>query len=67
MKFIVGFFVACILWIVIIFLSNLEITRYRVYDCEIARWHPDIPNAVREECRKKYQEEWKNEQPRQTI
>jgi hypothetical protein len=22
------------------------------YDCGMAEWHPDIPNAVKEECRK---------------
>lgn len=24
----------------------------KVYDCGMAEWHPDIPNAVKEECRK---------------
>lgn len=22
----------------------------KVYDCRYARWHPDIPNEVRDEC-----------------
>jgi hypothetical protein len=26
--------------------------RYRVYDCSLAEFHPDYPQAVREECRK---------------
>lgn len=26
--------------------------RTRVYDCGMAEWHPDIPNKVKEECRK---------------
>jgi hypothetical protein len=25
---------------------------YRVYDCSLAEFHPDYPQAVREECRK---------------
>lgn len=25
---------------------------YRVYDCNMAEWHPDIPKEVREHCRK---------------
>jgi hypothetical protein len=24
----------------------------RYYDCGMAEWHPDIPNKVKEECRK---------------
>ena len=24
----------------------------RVYDCGMAEWHPDIPEQVRQECRK---------------
>jgi len=24
----------------------------KVYDCGIAEWHPDVPQEVREECRK---------------
>jgi len=24
----------------------------RIYDCGMAEWHPDIPNTVREECRR---------------
>jgi hypothetical protein len=26
---------------------------HRVYDCGMAEWHPDIPTAVKEECRKR--------------
>ena len=26
--------------------------QYKVYDCGMAEWHPDIPVAVKEECRK---------------
>jgi hypothetical protein len=24
----------------------------RTYDCGMAEWHPDIPNNIKEECRK---------------
>ncbi len=24
----------------------------RAYDCGMAEWHPDIPNKVKEECRR---------------
>ena len=34
----------------------------RVYDCGMAEWHPDIPNAVKEECRRLHLEEWKRQQ-----
>lgn len=34
----------------------------RVYDCGMAEWHPDIPNGVREECRRLRYEEWKRQQ-----
>ena len=26
----------------------------RFYDCGMAEWHPDIPNQVRDACRKRY-------------
>lgn len=34
----------------------------RVYDCGMAEWHPDIPNRVKEECRKRHLEEWRRQQ-----
>lgn len=27
-------------------------TETKVYDCGMAEWHPDIPNEVKEECRR---------------
>jgi len=33
----------------------------RIYDCGMAEWHPDIPNKVKEECRKLHYEHWKKE------
>ena len=29
-----------------------SLPQQQVYDCGMAEWHPDIPNKVREECRK---------------
>ncbi len=49
-----------------IVLSNCEDTNERVNDCGMAEWHPDIPTAVREECRRRASEYWK-EQRRQVI
>jgi hypothetical protein len=34
---------------------------YRVYDCGMAEWHPDIPPKVKKECRELKQQEWKKE------
>jgi uncharacterized protein YebE (UPF0316 family) len=57
-KYIIGFGVACIVWILI--LSQIEMPEYRVYDCGMAEWHPDIPNEVKEECRKRRRLDWKS-------
>ncbi len=51
-KFIFGFIVACVIWIIV--LSNVDIPTYRVYDCGMAEWHPDIPQEVRDECRSRH-------------
>jgi uncharacterized short protein YbdD (DUF466 family) len=58
-KYIIGFVVACVLWMFL--LSQVEMPEYRVYDCGMAEWHPDIPPKVKEECRKRRQ------QPEMTI
>ena len=58
-KYIIGFVVACVLWVVV--LSQVDIPEYRVYDCGIAEWHPDIPLEVREECRKRRYQDWKKQ------
>lgn len=50
MKYVIGFIIACIMWVVILF--NVDMPQYKVYDCEMANWHPDIPADVKEECRK---------------
>ena len=56
-KYIIGFVVACVLWAFV--LSQVEMPEYRIYDCGMAEWHPDIPKDVREECRKRKSKEWK--------
>jgi hypothetical protein len=35
---------------------------YRVYDCGMAEWHPDIPPKVKEECRRRALELWRENQ-----
>jgi len=34
----------------------------RVYDCGMAEWHPDIPVEVKEACRKRSLDKWKEQQ-----
>ena len=34
----------------------------RVYDCGMAEWHPDIPPKVKEECRRRALEYWREQQ-----
>jgi hypothetical protein len=52
-KYVIGFAVACALWVFVLY--NTDMPEYRVYDCGMAEWHPDIPNSVKEECRKRRQ------------
>lgn len=33
----------------------------RYYDCGMAEWHPDIPQSVKEECRRRHLENYKKE------
>ena len=57
-----------ILFVVFLFISIfvLSISDYqgvKKYDCGMAEWHPDIPNAVKEECRRRNKDDWnKNQQ-----
>lgn len=37
-------------------------SRGRVYDCGMAEWHPDIPPVVKEECRRRALEYWREQQ-----
>jgi len=43
---------AFVLLIVVLLLSDCKDSNEHVYDCGMAEWHPDIPTAVKEECRK---------------
>jgi hypothetical protein len=56
-KYVVGFAVGFLLWVLILSLTPMP--TYRVYDCGMAEWHPDIPPKVKEECRQRSLEEWK--------
>ncbi len=56
-KYLIGFLVGFLLWILILSLTPMP--EYRVYDCGMAEWHPDIPPKVKEECRQRNLEEWK--------
>jgi hypothetical protein len=58
-KYIIGFVVACVLWIFV--LSQVDMPEYKVYDCSIAEWHPDIPLEVKQQCRELKHQEWKKE------
>jgi len=40
---------------------------YRVYDCGMAEWHPDIPPKVKEECRRRAREHWQENQNKTVI
>ena len=40
---------------------------YRVYDCGMAEWHPDIPQQVKEECRRRAREYWQEHQNKTVI
>ena len=40
---------------------------YRVYDCGMAEWHPDIPPKVKEECRRRALELWREQQNKTVI
>ncbi len=43
-------------------IKYLDYDRYaRVYDCGMAEWHPDIPEAVRAACRQRYRKLYNKE------
>lgn len=59
-KYVIGFAVACALWLFVLY--NTDMPEYRVYDCGMAEWHPDVPPAVKEECRQlRKDQKFKNE------
>ncbi len=53
--------------LVTIVLFNQPENQGRVYDCGMAEWHPDIPQVVREECRRLHYEEWKKQNGKSTT
>lgn len=56
MKFAAGFLAAVILLIAVLMLLPGPDERVILYDCGMAEWHPDIPNEVKEACRKQRRE-----------
>lgn len=44
--------IAALVAIIILCLTDFGSNQSRVYDCNMAEWHPDIPQKVKEECRK---------------
>ncbi len=58
----IGVILIFFLAVMLIMSSDLSQTQGRVYDCGMAEWHPDIPNSVKEECRRLKYEEWQKEQ-----
>ena len=65
MKYLIGMIAATIAWIVL--LAWVPMPEYRVYDCGMAEWHPDIPPKVKEECRRRALEYWHEQQSEKTI
>jgi hypothetical protein len=41
--------------------------QYRVYDCGMAEWHPDIPKSVKDECRRRALEHWREQQSKKIV
>jgi len=58
--------VLLIVAVIVVIFTDFGDSKVRVYDCGMAEWHPDIPNSVKEECRKLRYEEWKKEQEQNT-
>jgi hypothetical protein len=56
-NFILGFIVACALWVIAITMYGASEQRQgTVYDCGMAEWHPDIPVEVKKACRERARE-----------
>ena len=56
MKYLVGFAIGFLMWVVILSLTPMP--EYRVYDCNMSEWHPDIPVEAKKQCRELKQQEW---------
>ena len=63
MKYISNIIIALSLAVLAVYILMSDTPEYRVYDCGMAEWHPDIPVEVKEECRKRRSNEWKKQQP----
>lgn len=63
MKYISNIIIALSLAVLAVYILTSETPEYRVYDCGMAEWHPDIPTEVKEECRKRRSKEWQKQQP----
>ena len=59
--------VVAILAILAAFMYVDTVEGYRVYDCGMAEWHPDIPPKVKEECRRRALELWREQQNKTII
>ena len=59
MKYLVGFVIGFLLWVAILSLTPMP--EYKVYDCGMAEWHPDIPPEVKKQCRELKHQQWKKE------
>ena len=62
MKYLVGFAIGFLMWVVILSLTPMP--EYRVYDCNMSEWHPDIPVEAKKQCRELKQQEWKKQNER---
>lgn len=52
LKYIIGFVAGFIFWLIVLYLVPMPEEGYKIIDCGMAEWHPDIPAEVRDECRK---------------
>lgn len=66
MKYISNIIIALSLAVLAVYILTSEPQEYRVYDCGMAEWHPDIPIEVKEECRKRRSNEWQKQHPERT-
>jgi hypothetical protein len=64
-KYFVGFLFGVLLWVFILSITSMPDTK--VYDCGMAEWHPDIPPKVKEECRRRALELWREQQNKTII
>jgi hypothetical protein len=65
MKYLIGFLIGFLVWAFILSMTPMPETK--VYDCGMAEWHPDIPPKVKEECRRRALEYWRQEQRKNTT